>query len=200
MGASWSREIDFHCKFGLWPCQKTLDITPDGFSWCGELLPFKAITRLRWGVDQKRGGIFPKYSYAAAFGTDEREYSIRTKQKDFYENLATRLWKALGGRLLSKLAADLAAGGRRRFGSFSVGDEGIYTVDKPLFGEASERFTCWRGLDWGVYNGSLCFAAAGEDKFLAGASLLWVDNAHVLNAALELLKNGGAAKISAAVK
>ena len=52
MSDSWSREIDFHCKFGVWPFQKTLDITPDGFSWCGELLPFKAITRLRWGVDQ----------------------------------------------------------------------------------------------------------------------------------------------------
>ena len=59
MSDSWSREIDFHCKFGVWPFQKTLDITPDGFRWCGELLPLREVSRLRWGVDQKRGGVFP---------------------------------------------------------------------------------------------------------------------------------------------
>ena len=200
MSDSWSREIDFHCKFGVWPFQKTLDITPDGFRWCGELLPLREVSRLRWGVDQKRGGVFPKYSYAAVFGTEEREFSIKTKQKDFYENLTTRLWKAAGRRLLARLAEELASGGRRRFGSFSVGDQGLYTVDKPLFGEASENFKPWRELEWGVYNGSLCFSAAGEDKFLAGASFLWVDNVHVLRAALELLKNRDAAKLSAAVR
>jgi hypothetical protein len=200
MSDSWSRAIDFHCKFGVWPFQKTLDITPDGFAWCGELFPHKSVTRLRWGVDQKRGGVFPKYSYIAAFGTDERDFSIRTKQKDFYEALTTRMWKAAGPRLLSALASKLAAGGRARFGSFSVGDEGVYTTDKPMFGEASEIFTPWNRLEWGVYNGSLCFAAGEGGKFLASASFLWTDNAHVLDAALELLKKNGAAKISAAVK
>ena len=100
---SWHDEIDFHCTFGAWPFKKSLDITPAGFLYCGELFPLKTITRLRWGVDQKRGGILPKVLYLATFGTATREFTIKTKQRDFYEHLTERFWRAAGRRLMAEM-------------------------------------------------------------------------------------------------
>ena len=201
MGSSWSRDIDFHCTFGIWPFKKSLDITADGFRWCGELFPLKSITRVRWGVDQKRGGIFPKRDYLFTFGTAEREFTIRTKEKDFYEHLTTRCWRAVGQRLLREMVDGLAAGKRYSFGTFDVADTGIYLRDKALFGDKRETFMTWSELQWGIFNGSLCFAPASDNtKFLAGASFLWTDNAQVLNVAMEILRRNEAAKISAAAR
>ena len=84
---SWHYEIDFRCSFGIWPFKKTLEITPKGFYWCGELIPMKDITRLRWGVDLRRGGVFPKRVYAAVFGTSEKEYTINKLPNSLKNNL-----------------------------------------------------------------------------------------------------------------
>ena len=97
---SWQHSIDLHCTFGVWPFKKTLDITPNGFIWCGELIPLKKITKIRWGVDQIRGGVLPKRVCIAVFGTDKRYFVIKTRQKDFYEHLTDRYWKAVVKRLL----------------------------------------------------------------------------------------------------
>ncbi|MFR5880348.1 MAG: hypothetical protein ACLUEQ_05845 [Cloacibacillus evryensis] len=57
---SWHQEIDFHCSFGVWPFKKTLDITPAGFLYCGELFPLKTITRLRWAWTRGGAALFPR--------------------------------------------------------------------------------------------------------------------------------------------
>jgi len=187
---SWHYEIDFRCSFGIWPFKKTLEITPKGFYWCGELIPMKDITRLRWGVDLRRGGVFPKRVYAAVFGTSEKEYTIKTKQKDFYEHLTDKYWKAAGRRLLSEMMDGLAEGKKYQFGDISVEDEGITVSTKSAFSSVKETYYPWSELMWGIVNGSLCFARKEEPgRILAGCSFLWVDNAHVLNVALGLLQN-----------
>jgi hypothetical protein len=195
---SWQHEIDFRCSFGIWPFKKTLEITPKGFYWCGELIPMKDITRLRWGVDLRRGGIFPKRVYVAVFGTPKNEYTIKTRQKDFYEHLADRYWKAVGRRLLSEMMDGLASGKKYRFGDVTVEDEGITVTARSAFSSAKESYHPWSELIWGIVNGSLCFARKEEpNKILAGCSFLWVDNAHVLNVAMGLLqKNEHVKKLS----
>lgn len=199
--SNWSRDIDFHCTFGLWPFKKSLDIGPNGFLWCDELFPLRSITRVRWGVDQKRGGIFPKRDYLATFGTADREFTIRTKQKDFYEHLTTRYWRAVGVRLLREMTDGLACGRRYNFGTFDVADDGIYLIDKSLLGAKSETFMKWSELRWGVFNGNICFAPASDpSKYIAGASFLWVDNAQVLGVAMEILKRVGGKSASAAAR
>lgn len=186
---SWNREIDFHCTFGVWPFRKTLDIFPSGFVWCGELIPLKEITRVRWGYDQVRGGLFPKRVGVATFGTVDREFTIRTKQKDFYGHLTDKYWKALGRRLLSNMFDELRSGGRINFtDELTVEDGGIVITRKPLLGAKTEAAYRWSELCWGVYNGSICFA--GLDRpgdILAGASFIWSDNLHALDVALSML-------------
>lgn len=184
---SWRREIDFQCRFGIWPFKKTLNISSAGFEWCGTLIPLKEITRLRWGVEQKRGGIFPKRVCVAVFGTAAREYTIRTKQKDFYSNLVERYWKAAGRRLLTELLDGLGADKNYVFDSVTLGDCGIAVSKKGIFGGGSDFYE-WSALGWGVVNGSLCFVSlAAPDKPLAGLSFLRTDNTHLLNVALKLL-------------
>lgn len=186
---SWQRAIDFQCTFGVWPFKKSLEISPRGFNWCGELLPLKGITRLRWGVDLLRGGIFPKRRYIAVFGTEEREFTIKTKQKDFYEHLTDRLWRAVGKRLFAEMLDGLARGEKFTFGECVVEDTGITIVDKRLLGSVEAGFYKWDELKWGIVNGGLCFVPAAEQsKILASCSFLWVDNAHILNVALGLLE------------
>ena len=187
---SWQYEIDFKCSFGLWPFKKTLEITPKGFCWCGELVPMNDISRIRWGVDLRRGGVFPKRVYTAVFGTQDKEYAIKTKQKDFYEHLADKYWKAVGRRLLSEMMDGLAAGKKYRFGDLIAEDEGITVLKKSAFSAQKETYCPWSELMWGIVNGSLCFAKKEDPgKILAGCSFLWVDNAHVLNVAMGLFQN-----------
>lgn len=187
---SWQQEIDFKCSFGLWPFRRTLEISPKGFYWCGELISMNEITRLRWGVDLRRGGVFPKRVYVAVFGTSEKEYTIKTRQKDFYEHLTDKYWKAVGRRLLSEMMDGLAAGKKYQFGDISLEDEGITVSTKPAFSSVKESYYPWSELMWGIVNGSLCFASKEEPgRILAGCSFLWVDNAHVFNVAMGLLQN-----------
>jgi len=189
---SWQKEIDFHCTFGIWPFKKSLDITPAGFLYCGELFPLKTITRLRWGVDQKRGGPFPKYLYYAAFGTETREFVIKTRQKDFYEHLTQRFWAAAGKRMLAEMFAGLRKGRNYSFGDFSVSDGGITITRRGLFKSSEPEKYRWSDLKWGIVNGNLVFTAAeAEEKLLTSASFLWTDNAHILSVALALLQKSG---------
>lgn len=194
---SWRHEIDFQCSFGIWPFRRTLNISHKGFEWCGELIPLKEITRLRWGIDKKRGGIFPKNVCVAVFGTAEKEYTIKTKQKDFYGHLVERYWKAAGKRLLGDMLAGLGAGKTYAFGGVTAADRGITIREKSIFG-ASESFYEWEALVWDIVNGSLCFVVLeSPDKPLAGLSFLYVDNVHLLNAALKLLEQSpGKTKLS----
>lgn len=185
---SWNREIDFQCSFGWRPFQKTLTISAKGFEWCGVLIPLREITRMRWGTLQKRGGAFPKFQYIASFGTAEKEYVIKTKQKDFYEHLTERFWKAVGRRLLTEMLDGLANGETYSFGPLTVEDKGATIREKGVFSDNS-RFYEWDKLRWGVVNGSLSLVdAESPDRQLAGLSFIWCDNTHILSAALMLLE------------
>ncbi|MEG1799694.1 MAG: hypothetical protein RR214_05860 [Synergistaceae bacterium] len=190
-GMSWQQEIDFQCSFGMWPFRRTLEISPNGFCWCGENFPLKSITRLRWGVDQKRGGILPKRVCMATFGTEKREFTIKTQQKDFYEHLTDRYWKAVGRRLLSEMLEGLASGKKYEFGrEAEVNDEGLFKKGRAVFGSAGDLYYPWEELQWGIVNGCLCFAPKNDAaKLIAGLSFLSVDNVHVLNVALAVLSN-----------
>lgn len=186
---SWHEEIDFHCTFGAWPFKKSLDITPAGFQYCGELFPLKTITRLRWGIDQKRGGILPKVTYLATFGTATREFTIKTKQKDFYEHLTRRFWRAVGRRLMAEMLDRLKKGGSCIFGGFSVTDEGLTVRPRGIFKGGDAQLFKWAELKWGIINGNLVFTKAETPQNpIASASFLWVDNAHILSVALALLQ------------
>lgn len=192
---SWNREIDFQCSFGVWPLKKTLEISAKGFTWCGELIPLKGITRLRWGVELVRGGVFPKRLYIAVFGSDSREYVIKTKQKDFYEHLVERYWKAVGRRLLSELLDGVRGGAVYRFGPAEVADGGVAINEKSVFG-AERRFYEWDELRWGTVNGLLNLVSAEKpDRPLAGLSFIRDDNTHILRAALGLLEKSGERKL-----
>ncbi len=148
------------------------------------------ITKLRWGVDLRRGGVFPKKVYSAVFGTLKKEYEIKTRQKDFYEHLTDKYWKAVGRRLLSDMINGVAAGKKYQFGDLVAEDEGITVAVRSAFSNTKETFYPWHDLIWGIVNGSLCFAKAEDPgKILAGCSFLWVDNVHVLNVAMGLLQN-----------
>ena len=186
---SWHDEIDFHCTFGAWPFKKSLDITPAGFLYCGELFPLKTITRLRWGGDQKRGGILPEGLERATFGTATREFTIKTKQRDFYEHLTERFWRAAGRRLMAEMLDGLRKGGSFVFGGFTISDEGLTVRPKGIFKAGRAEFFEWAKLKWGIVNGNLVFTKADSpEQPIASASFLWVDNAHILSVALALLQ------------
>lgn len=181
--------VDFQCRFGLWPFKKTLNISPEGFEWCGEFIPVESVTRLRWGSEQRRGGPFPKVVYLAAFGSESREYVIKTRQKDFYDHLRDNCWKAAGERLLIKMLDGLADGNTYRFGDLTLADRGISVADKSFLGQKNVTFYEWNDIAYGVINGNLCFARRETpDKLLTGLSFLWVDNVHVLYGAIKLLE------------
>lgn len=188
-GQARRQELDFQCRFGLWPFKKTLNISPQGFEWCGKLIPLEAVTRLRWGAEQRRGGPFPKVIYLVVFGTASREYVIKTRQKDFYDHLRRSCWNAVGERLLLDMLKGLAGGDTYRFGDLTLEDRGISVRGKNFLGKGDTVFYEWNDIAYGIINGSLCFARReSPDKLLTGLSFLWIDNVHVLHGAIKLLE------------
>ncbi|MCD7951891.1 MAG: hypothetical protein LUG14_02955 [Synergistaceae bacterium] len=140
-------------------------------------------------MDQRRGGPFPKVRYLATFGTETREFTIKTKQKDFYEHLTQRFWRAVGKRLMAEMLDGLRKGKDYRFGDFSVSDNGLTVTQRGLFNGSQSEFYEWKRLKWGIVNGNLVFTPAeSTDKLLTSASFLWVDNTHILSVALALLQ------------
>lgn len=184
---SWQHDIDFQCSFGLPLFKRTLNISPKGFEWCGELIPLKQITGLRWGVDLVRGGVFKKRVYVAAFSTDTNEHVIKTRDQDFYDHLTQRFWKAVGRRLLSEMLDGLAAGKVYQFDAIAVEDKGVTITNKQMFSTES-KFYPWADLRWGTISGYLSFATHDDpEKILAGTSFLWTKNVHMFNVALGML-------------
>lgn len=191
MSAAQARtDLAFQCRFGLWPFKKTLNISNQGFEWCGEFISLESITRLRWGSEQRRGGPFPKIFYLVAFGTASREYVIKTRQKDFYDHLREKCWKAVGERLLMDMLKGLGRGETYRFGDLTLEDRGVSICEKSFLGKGAAIFYEWNDIAYGIINGSLCFARREDpDKLLIGLSFLWVDNVRILYGAIKLLEN-----------
>lgn len=188
-GAQARQDLDFQCRFGLWPFKKKLNISHRGFEWCGELIPLESITRLRWGSEQRRGGLFPKVFYLVAFGTASREYVIKTRQKDFYDHLRANCWKAVGERLLLDMLKGLGKGETYRFGDLTLEDRGVSICEKSFIGKGTAVFYEWNDIAYGIINGNLCFAGReNPDRLLTGLSFLWVDNVHILYGAIKLLE------------
>ena len=104
--------------------------------------------------------------------------------------MTDKYWKAVGRRLFSEMMVGLAEGKKYPFGNILVEDEGITVSTKSPFSAEKQDFYQWTELQWGIVNGSLCFAKRDEPtKLLSGSSFLWTDNVHVLNVAVGLLQN-----------
>ncbi len=97
----------------------------------------------------------------------------------------------MGRRLFSEMMEGLAEGKKIPFGdNILVEDEGITVNTKSAFSTEKQDFYPWPELQWGIVNGSLCFAKRDEPgKLLSGSSFLWVDKIHILNVAMGLLQN-----------
>ena len=101
----------------------------------------------------------------------------------------------MGRRLFSEMMEGLAEGKKYPFANILVEDEGITVNTKSAFSTEKQDFYPWSDLQWGIVNGSLCFAKRDEPgKLLSGSSFLWVDNIHVLNVAMGLLQNSESRK------
>lgn len=181
-------EMDFNCTYGRWPFKESLNISAAGFMYRGELFPFPMVTRIRWGIEEQRGEPFPKDVYVAAFGTESREVVIRTGKRELYEELTRRFWYTCGRRLLAEMLVGLRGGRVYKFGDFTVTDDGIL-IEREDSAAIGSGFYRWCVLKWGIDSGSLVFTRVDNAAVrVAGASLLRVDNAHVLSIALKLFE------------
>lgn len=181
-------DIDFNCNFGTWPFRESLDISAAGFMYRGELFPFPMVTRIRWGIEEQRGEPFLKELFLVAFGTESSEVVVKTGSRELYEELTQRVWRAVGQRLLAEMLVGLRDARMYQFGDFVVVDDGILTQrdDSAAIGSGFYR---WENLKWNIDNGSLVFSSVDDTaKRVASASLLRVDNAHVLSIALKLFE------------
>lgn len=188
----WRKEITFEQTWGVMCFKSTVKISPEGVQWCDRQYPLERVTRIRWGGTRRIvNGMDRGTTYKVAFG-DEKNLSFFTLGMDkvyVYSNFVSRLWRAIGTRMLVELFEKVGKGRSVSFGRTIVKDEGIVLERKKLFGKNELELVTWSSLSTKDYQGMLELSSIQDKRYCATFSYQEDDNTHVLSKAIELVKN-----------
>jgi hypothetical protein len=174
--AKWARDITFSVDIGL-VFKDKLTISPQGAGWKQQWFPLDEITRVRWGaVRQSVNGMAAGTTYRIGFGNRVSEADINLKRADVYTAFVDRLFKAVGGRLITRMLESLKKGNTLTFGNATIHDNRIVFTRRKLF--SSEQVPCsWREAKVHSADGSLYISGKGADVSLP---YMYEPNAHLL--------------------
>jgi hypothetical protein len=188
----WAKEITYEAEVGL-VFKNRLGISPQGILWGGRSWPLDAVTHVRWGgVRHSVNGIPTGTEYTIHFRAAGQSASVTTRKEVIYREFTSRLWKAVGVRLLKEMLEQLQQGKKLSFGAATIDDHG---ADIPIhkFLSSSERvYGTWSEL--GILEGPGYFriTSMSNKKAYADLSYLEIDNVHILEAAMQAFwKKGG---------
>ena len=122
--------------------------------------------------------------------------TIVLRDQQTYLAFVDRLWKSAGVRLLTEMLDGLRSGNHYRFGTAVVTDYGVVLERRKLF-LANERVACkWTDLAIGNGAGTFHLAKSDERKVMAELPYQEMDNVHVLEAAIRMLRKTAQSRLS----
>lgn len=185
--AEWERDITYKAQVGL-IFKKNLEISPNGVVYDGKILTLDKIIGIRWGATKHSvNGIPTGTEHSIFIRTSQDNVLILTKNVSIYANFIECLWKAVGVRLLTQLLEGVNAGGCYYFGTAEVCDKGIKLIKNKLFG-TEENFFFWNQVQTFNQPGEYVIASNNDPKFHVRLDYQQIDNIHILDTAIKLLK------------
>ena len=192
----WRRQITYEVEIGILFKNK-LRISPDGIEWQGDQWDFDSINCLRWGgTKHSINGIPTGTTYTIIFRNDFNYASIESRNKTIYNNVIDRLWRAVGLRLLTEYLEGWREGKTYRFDSAVISDRGVELERKRFFSSNERVFCRWSELVIWNEPGTFCIGKNGERKVSVSLSYQYADNIHVIEAAIRMLLERGADRLS----
>lgn len=183
--AEWAKEITFSAELGI-IFKDRLEISPQGVSWKGDTIPLDEVTRIRWGAVRKSvNGIPSGTDHLIGVGDKHWEFVIETSKGEVAEAFTTRLWTAVGVRILNDSLMRLKGGGELTYGSVVVEDEGIHLRKSSLF-SSEAAYRRWNQVLYYSSNGSLVIVDKADQMVACSMSYMNVPNVHVLEAIIRL--------------
>ena len=185
--AEWKKGITYKTQVGL-IFKKDLEISPNGILYNGKRLPLNEIIGIRWGATKHSvNGVPTGTEHSIFIRTPHDNILISTKNNYIYENFIERLWKAVGVRLLTQLLEGVKSGHCYYFGTAEVCDNGIKLIKNKLFG-TEENFFFWNQVQAFSQPGEYVIASDSDPQFNVRLDYQQMDNIHILNTAIKLLK------------
>ncbi len=189
--AEWEREITYEAEVGL-VFKDTLRISPRGVEWKGDFLALDSITRVRWGAIKNSTGI----TYTVVCGSQYKILTIEIKKDIIFSNFISRIWKAVGTRLLVELLVGLRNGESYQFGSAILTDTGFKLKRGNSLSSSQYEFCPWQDIVTWNGNGHFCVRSNKDFKLSAYFSYINLDNIHILESAISMLSRKGCQRLS----
>ncbi|MEN9863788.1 MAG: hypothetical protein RLZZ601_1552 [Pseudomonadota bacterium] len=192
----WASDITYSAEIGL-VFKEALTLSPKGASYGGKTYPLDSITRIGWGaVRNSVNGIPTGTDYTIFFGDANTQATVSTKRQNVYQEFTDKLWKAVGIRIITEMAAYLKAGNSMNFREMTVWDDRVTLKRHKMFG--AEDVTCpWSELQIWSSGGSLYLGHTKDNKIYSTLPYLKTANAHVLEMLIRAaFKKPGMTKLS----
>lgn len=192
----WRNIITYEADFGLIFKHK-LKISPEGISWNNRTWDLSSLTRVRWGVTKtSEYSFYTPPSYFVFWGTKNELERLTLRDSEIFSEFTTKLFNAVGSRLISEYIEGLRNGQKYRFGSSVIQDNGIELERYKIFGKNERKFFDW--LDVVAWNedGNFYIANKENKKFIESLSYQDVDNIHILDIMIQILFKTGRNRLS----
>ena len=193
----WGRDITHEVEIG-WLFKHTLRISPAGLEWKNHCYPLPTVTRLRWGgITQYVNGISTGTNYTIAFGDALSEAVISLRREEVFSAIIQKLWRAVGGRILTDLLKTLQAGQELSLGEAVLRDEKVLLPKHKLF--SNNPVWCdWHETQVWTADGQFFIGSTQDEKVYVGLSYIYVDNVHLLEHAIRSAykRSGGFSSLS----
>ena len=192
---SFEREVTYRAHIGF--SKTLLSIDSREIVWGTTRFPVESITRVRWGGTQHSiNGIPTGSTFTILFGTAAAVSVVSTRSSEVYEAFTTRLWKVVGHRLIVDTLNRLNAGETMQWGNIKFDDIGVFIRRTKSFGKSKIRKIAWPDVRVWSSAGRFYIQNMNDSKVVVSSSYLETDNMHILEAAVRMTFNNGAARLS----
>jgi hypothetical protein len=180
----WARAISFEMLVGK-PSPQLLKMSTLGIEWDGVRWPLESITRVRWGGISNPA--LNQLEFTILFGNGPSYDHVITYSREVYSLFTEKLWRAVGGRLLTEMVTDMRDGRRFMFGHATIHDHGVEFAAGSVDGSSMRISATWKEIQVESANGCLVLKHSRHPSASVEMPYLKVDNAHVLEIAIRNL-------------
>ena len=176
----WARSISYSVEIGV-VFKNRFEIGPNGVRWKNQHFPLESVSRVRWGgVRHSVNGIPTGTEFTIGFGDLHNEAVITLKKKSINQEIISKLWSAVGSRIMVKFLQDFANGNRLLFGSTRVDDKGIDLSKHKLFSGNEKFYHNWSQVQVWSAGGCFVVGSKSDKKIYEQFSYIDDENIHIL--------------------
>lgn len=175
----WEEQISCEVHIGG-VVENTFKISPSGISLRDVIYPLDSITRVRWGgVRRLNNGIPSGAEFTIAFGDNNSESIISTRNSEIYKIASDKIFIAVGSRLYRDILETLQSGSPIMFGDVTVYDNTILLTKHRFLSSVDEEYT-WSNIYTQSISGELWIRAVDDERTFCTLSYIDVANVHIL--------------------